>query len=571
MKMTLGKRLGIIILALSILIPLSIVVNWVYGTRCTRLAERSRTVSMASALNAKDMQQAVIQVQQWLTDVAATRGQDGLDDGFAEAEIHAAEFEKHHGYFHDLFASRNDDVALAELEKISKDFEAYYEIGKKMAATYVSGGPAEGNKLMKEFDPFAQAITKDIEAFAGKQAAELNDSTEAIVASIDASRVTSLAIGMLVLLTVVTLTGTTAVTIRKDVRKILEFVGSLSKGDFNAPVAIKGKGEMQEIGEHLNEMRLQVSTMLKEVIEANERLSSSSNDLSTISQQMSQNADNASGKTLSVASASEQMTANMTSVASATEQASANVGTVASAAEEMTATISEIARSTERARSIAGEAVSQASAASRKMDELGKAAQEINQVTETINDISEQTNLLALNATIEAARAGEAGKGFTVVANEIKELARQTADATGEIKNKILGIQTSTSSTVSEIGNISKVINEVSEIVNTIAASMEEQALTAREIGNNMSQASQGINDMAGKVTQSCNVAVEISKDISGISQSSSEMATSSSQVSTNAESIRDLASQLGAKVARFKVSEAVAKQPQNSSRHNQA
>lgn len=80
--------------------------------------------------------------------------------------------------------------------------------------------------------------------------------------------------------------------------------------------------------------------------------------------------------------------------------------------------------------SITDEAVSEAKSASDNVDELGKAAQEISKVTEAITEISEQTNLLALNGTIEAARAGEAGKGFAVVANEIKELARQTAEAT---------------------------------------------------------------------------------------------------------------------------------------------
>jgi len=82
------------------------------------------------------------------------------------------------------------------------------------------------------------------------------------------------------------------------------------------------------------------------------------------------------------------------------------------------------------------------------MQALGSAAQEIDRVTETITEISSQTNLLALNATIEAARAGEAGKGFAVVAGEIKELARQTADATEDIKRRISGIQASTGSAV---------------------------------------------------------------------------------------------------------------------------
>ena len=99
----------------------------------------------------------------------------------------------------------------------------------------------------------------------------------------------------------------------------------------------------------------------------------------------------------------------------------------------------DIAANTGRARSISERAVVQAQTITGQMQKLGQAAQEIGNVTETITNISAQTNLLALNATIEAARAGTAGKGFAVVANEIKELARQTAEATEDIKARIAG------------------------------------------------------------------------------------------------------------------------------------
>ena len=119
----------------------------------------------------------------------------------------------------------------------------------------------------------------------------------------------------------------------------------------------------------------------------------------------------------------------------ATEQAATNIALVATATDEMTSTINEIVKSTEKAQEITKSAVREAGSASEKVDELGRAAVEIGKVTEAITEISEQTNLLALNATIEAARAGEAGKGFAVVANEIKELAKQTAGATGDLRN----------------------------------------------------------------------------------------------------------------------------------------
>jgi methyl-accepting chemotaxis protein len=154
------------------------------------------------------------------------------------------------------------------------------------------------------------------------------------------------------------------------------------------------------------------------------------------------------------------MSRNQDTIVSSIEASSTNASMVAAASEEMNATIGEIAKNAENGRSISDQAVSKAKDASSQMNELGDAAQSIGKVVETINDISEKVNLLALNATIEAARAGDAGKGFAVVANEIKDLAKQTASATQEIKSKIENIQGSTKNTIAvidEIGGVSTV------------------------------------------------------------------------------------------------------------------
>ena len=120
------------------------------------------------------------------------------------------------------------------------------------------------------------------------------------------------------------------------------------------------------------------------------------------------------------------------------------------------------------------------------MQQLGAAAKEIDKVTETITRISAQTNLLALNATIEAASAGEAGHGFAVVANEIKKLARQTASATENIKEKIAGVQASTGSAIAGIEKISGVINDVGSIIVSIAAAIEEQSSVTKAVAGNI-------------------------------------------------------------------------------------
>ncbi len=234
-------------------------------------------------------------------------------------------------------------------------------------------------------------------------------------------------------------------------------------------------------------MRHRLQKLLEQVGHNAGSLSGASTELTAVSQQMSANA--------------EETAAQANVAAAAAEQVSKNVSTVATAAEQMGSSIREIAKSAIEAARVASTAVTVADKTNLTVAKLGESSAEIGNVIKVITGIAQQTNLLALNATIEAARAGEAGKGFAVVANEVKELAKQTAKATEDISRKIEAIQGDTKGAVDAIGQIGRIINQISDIQNTIASAVEEQTATTAEIGRNVAEAAKGSNEIAQNVT----------------------------------------------------------------------
>jgi methyl-accepting chemotaxis protein len=211
--------------------------------------------------------------------------------------------------------------------------------------------------------------------------------------------------------------------------------------------------------------------------------------------------DQVSGVSQQMTASAEETAAQAGVVSAASEQVSKNIETVATATEEMSASIREIAKNANEAARVATSAVRVADTTNATVAKLGESSAEIGKVIKVITSIAQQTNLLALNATIEAARAGEAGKGFAVVANEVKELAKETAKATEDISQKIEAIQADTRGAVSAIEQIGHIINQISDIQNTIASAVEEQTATTNEISRNVAEGAKGSAEIARNIT----------------------------------------------------------------------
>jgi len=229
------------------------------------------------------------------------------------------------------------------------------------------------------------------------------------------------------------------------------------------------------------------------VAENADDVASASEGLTHVSQQITSN--------------SEETTTKATVVSSNTEQVNRNLQTVATGAEEMRATMHEISRNATESARVAEEAVRRAEATNTTVSKLGSSSVEIGKVVRTITAIAEQINLLALNATIEATRAGDAGSGFAVVANEVKELANQTAKATEEISREIATIQTDAKGAMEAIGAIREVIRQISELSGMIASAVQQQGETTDEMSRNLMSAAKSSGDIAQNITEVAQVA----------------------------------------------------------------
>ncbi len=323
-------------------------------------------------------------------------------------------------------------------------------------------------------------------------------------------------------------------------------IGVVGSGDLSHQITTIGNDEVGILAENLRKMTNNLRDTIGVVISGVKSLQQSSSDLNTATSAMGNTIEDAAKRTLGVANSAKQMNTHMATLDKASQDTETRMRLIADATEEMTQTVQEIAQTSAQARVVVEGAVDRSRMASEKVETLGSAANDISKVTEVITEISEQTNLLALNATIEAARAGEAGKGFAVVANEIKELAKQTAEATLEIRNKIEGIQSSTSDTVQEISKVNESISDTNDLVTSIAAAVEEQSATTQEISNNVHQTATSMEEMGQNVKQSTEVTTSVSEEVhiiaSSITNEGKEVEESVAAVSKVADELKEIA-----------------------------
>jgi methyl-accepting chemotaxis protein len=536
MKLTIGKKVGFL---LGFLLALMMVDNLLVYLKATNIKEEQKLITslnMPTIIATKEMQRELSQM--------TSKGRQAI-----LASGNKEDFEKAKGLFETQRELANADAARLDelaprfvlqanrdrLKKVEGALGGLYqgeEAAMTAAITEREDGLAKAGVLIAQNGTVPnEQIKKELEAMA----ASMQDYVNLREGVIDADFRTMI----WVLFGVTLLSATLAIvigtllgrSISSSTGAALERASAIADGDLSgADVPVTTNDEMKDLTLAINKMQSKLLGIVQSITNNAQKVATASGEVSHISQQISAN--------------SEETSAQAGVVSAATEEVNRNLQTVATATEEMTASIHEIARNATEAAKIAEQAMNTATETNAIVIKLGESSTEIGQVIKVITSIAQKTDLLALNATVEAARAGEVGAGFAVVANEVKELAKQTATATEDISKRIETIQADAKNVVAAIGTIGGIIRQVNQISSTIAAAVQEQSSTTGEMARNLTEAAKG----SGEVAQNIH-------GVAQAAQNTSQGATDSQRASKN---LAGMSTQLLELVGQFKLSNAV-------------
>lgn len=525
----------------------------------------------------------VIQVQQWLTDISATRAAKGFDDGFDEAETYANLFIQKIETFKVYYRSKGLKEREEQMVDIQRAFRNYYNIGKKMANLYIEKGPVAGNSYMGNFDEAAESLQEKMELFLSFHQNQLNQDTTQISNATD--RII-LIVEVVFAILIIVVTGMMVLFYQNILDQLGEepsVVANMAKkiagGDLNVDEEVKEKrvrglfASMKEMAGNLCQIVGKVRLAADQVINDSEELSNGSmrmissaenveeqveqvtvalngirSDINNITKSTEEGENNIkavtelvhqlSSSVHTVAAAAEEASGNMTGISQNAEKVSEDIATIASAAEQMSATISSIADRTKEAHSVSTGAQQNSQENLEIMKKLENTANRIGQVVQLIDNISSQINMLALNATIEASNAGDAGKGFAVVAAEVKKLSQQTASANSDIGDAVKKIQSYMTQALDSTLAVRDATDQVVEINTFIDHAVEEQNTSFSEITSSVDELAKASKESAINVQEATSGLREITQSAAKLSVSARESVNSLEKAAQGATAV---------------------------------
>ena len=487
----------------------------------------------ATLSNSKDLKLAVVQVQQFLTDISATRAEDGLDDGYEEAEEYALHVEEIVGQLISINPEHTEELTI-----IKRDFDSYYEVGKDMATAYINGGTTQGNILMADFDEEAIRINNEVDSYEIQAQEGIENSIRGIEKLIQRSIIFSI-FSIIIYLGISILTWLYATkNIYNPINTLIKRFNELSSagGDLTKKVEINTGDELELLAEGINKFISNIRDIVLQVKDTGENVGHSVGSLNVSINDNQQVIEEISKSIESIAYGASDQYRDIYEIADKIQGISSSIS-------ENEKKISHINSSAGKTRQLIDSGLEAVNNQGIKTNEnmeafqkvntevsgLARDIEEVENILSTITSISEQTNLLALNANIEAARAGEHGRGFSVVAMEVRELSEESAKATEGIAQILRNIDRGAKESIAGINHANIIAEEQKSAVDSTSNIFKDMA---REIGTMIA----GIEE----INESFKVIGDSTKNISdktqGISAISEENSAISQEVSASSE-----------------------------------
>lgn len=520
--------------------------------------------TLQSALLADEMKLAVVQVQQYLTDISATRALDNLDDGFEQAEKYSKIFNQNLDQLKSLHPQKQE-----KLDAIKIAFDHYYSTGQEMAKSYIQGGPEQGNKIMLEFDTTSIEINEKVEMFQQESITQMQKSLVDIEKLIDDNKQWFLWIfGIIVLICIVV--GIILVrSIVVPVHKLTSAAEIIAKGDLcQKDIEVRTNDEIRILADSFNLMKTNLHSLIHSMTANVEHTTSAAEQLAASTDVISHSSNDVANLVEGMATNDHQAAATGRESSIAMDETAQGVQRIAEATQVLHSKAIEtqtIANDGEKTLHIAENQIAIIQESSNKTNErikqLNRQSAEIVHITKVITDITEQTNLLALNAAIEAARAGEHGKGFAIVADEVRKLAEESKASANQIVDLIANIQQEMKEVDKAVGVTVLNVDEGVTFIQNAQKSFDEILHAIREmtgqiedVSASTQQISASTEEMAASVNEMSNSAVQAAQQSEIIASTIEEQAATIEEINAVAKSLSEEALTVKEEINKFKI-----------------
>jgi methyl-accepting chemotaxis protein len=460
----------------------------------------------------------------------------------------------------------------AEIENVKTVVEQYRAANAEVVALAVQNKNEEAYKLFQsKAAPLADQLFNKLIAISNEANTSSEKMNQTAKDDVTSSSVTSIAVTVVALLIGLVVGFLIIKQITMRLSDSVKFLGDIASGDFSQDMAehsMKDKSEFGALSQAVDRMNRNIRALIKQLLNTSEQLAAASEELTASAEQSAQ--------------ASNQVAISITEVAQGAEKQLEMAITTNHIVEEMskgihqvTGNAVEVAKSTDKTSTAAiegGKAIEktilQMGTIGKRTDdtadvinELEGKSKQIDTIVGLISSIADQTNLLALNAAIEAARAGSAGRGFSVVAEEVRKLAEQSAHATKDITELIVDVQAKTKTAVDFMNESKREVKMGAELVDLAGANFNEILTMIKGISEEINEISAATEELtagtedvvtaSGSISDETKKTSEITQTVSAATE---EQSASMQEIASASVHLSKMAMDLQNEIQKFKV-----------------